>query len=607
MAKPLSASPAPARTRRSKGWLILDILLGVLTLAGVAALIYFFAEILPFEHYDRILPNVYCAGVNLGGMTREEAQKAIENAMEVPSFSVKVVLPDGEYVFQPRQEGVSLDSDVAAGAAYAYGRLDNSAFGLYRAYREAEKTDHQVNTAVALRYSEEDILSRAMEVFRDTVKEPTESRYTWDPEAHTVTVTPGAPGRRIEPEVLNNAVLQAFETMDFSDIVLDYQPVAIDFEQLRTVCDAAAAEAYIPPVQPEITADETVPEIRVVTGTPGWSISGDSLYEMASASARALSPNPQAVTLDMEKIEPWGADITEAYESIARDPIEPYYAGGQVHEGENGYTMDWNAAAAALNAAGYGETVVIPMIAHTPTRQASEIEAVLFRDQLSSCSTEHTYNYNRTNNLTLACNAINGTVLNPGEVFSFNDTVGERTADKGYTSAIVYVGSESVEELGGGICQVASTIYDAALYAEMEITDREYHQFFVTYVPGGLDATVYYGSVDFGFRNNTDYPVRINAWVEGGYVNITLDGTKVNDHTVELTSTMVSSTGYTTVYQYSSAYRYGTQTTTVTPYTGYSYDAYQNIYDGSGNLIVSNYLGRSYYEKRDRVITIGTG
>ena len=602
MAKPASASPAPAKPRRSGVWLILDLLLGVLTLAGIAALIYFFAEVLPFEHYDRILPNVYCAGVNLGGMTREEAQKAIEDAMEVPNFSVKVILPDGEYVFRPRQEGVSLDSDVAAGAAYAYGRLDNSAFGLYRAYRQAEKTDHQVNTAVALRYSEEDILSRAMEVFRETLKDPTESRYAWDPEAHTVTVTPGAPGRRIEPEVLNNAVLSAFETMDFSDIHLDYQPVAIDLTQLRAVCDAAAAEAYIPPVQPVITADETVPEIRVVTGTPGWSVSGDGLYE-----ACLQSGTPQTVTLDMEKIEPWGADVTEACESLSRDPIEPYYAGGQVHEGENGYTMDWDAAAAALNAAGYGETVVIPMIAHAPTRQASEIESVLFRDQLSSCSTEHTYASARTNNLILACRAINGTVLNPGEAFSFNDTVGERTAEKGYASATVYVGSESVEELGGGICQVASTIYDAALYAELEITHREYHQFFVTYVPGGLDATVYYGSVDFGFRNNTDYPIRINAWVEGGYVNITLDGTKTNDHTVELTSTMVSSTGYTTVYQYSSAYRYGTQITTVTPYTGYSYDAYQNIYDGSGNLLVSNYLGRSYYEKRDRVITIGTG
>ena len=245
------------------------------------------------------------------------------------------------------------------------------------------------------------------------------------------------------------------------------------------------------------------------------------------------------------------------------------------------------------------------MTAVSPRRTADEVRAVLFRDQLGSCATDHTANSSRTNNLTLACRAINGTVLNAGEVFSFNGVVGERTSGKGYLPATVYVGTESQEQLGGGICQVASTIYDAALYAEMEIISRACHTFFVTYVPGGLDATVYWGALDFSFRNTTEYPVRVNAWVSGGQVHITLDGTKTNDHVVKLSSTRLSTTPYSTVYVHDNSKPKGYEKETTYPYTGYSYEAYQYIYDGNGTLLETNYLGTSTYSKRDRVITLG--
>ena len=190
------------------------------------------------------------------------------------------------------------------------------------------------------------------------------------------------------------------------------------------------------------------------------------------------------------------------------------------------------------------------MTAVPPEKTADEIRAVLFRDQLSTFSSPHTANSGRTANLKLACSAINGTVINSGETFSFNGVVGERTAAKGYQKATVYVGSDSVEETGGGICQVASTVYDAALYADLEITERAPHTFFVTYVNGGLDATVYWGSQDFCFRNNTDYPIRVDAWVSGGYVNISIYGTKTNDNYVVLDYSKSPTTPYSTVTEY---------------------------------------------------------
>ena len=127
---------------------------------------------------------------------------------------------------------------------------------------------------------------------------------------------------------------------------------------------------------------------------------------------------------------------------------------------------------------------------------------------------------------------------------------------------------------GGGVCQVASTIYNAALYAEMDVTDRMEHRYLVTYVPGGLDATVYWGVQDFCFVNTTEYPIQIHASVSGGQVHISIYGTDDYGHSVRLSSSVVSS---------DSEY--------------ITYEAYQDIYDSYGDLIESVNLGTSTYER----------
>ena len=130
-------------------------------------------------------------------------------------------------------------------------------------------------------------------------------------------------------------------------------------------------------------------------------------------------------------------------------------------------------------------------------------------------------------------------------MFSYNAVVGERTADKGYLPATVYTsGGKSEAELGGGVCQVSSTIYLCALLADLDIVERTEHMFAVTYVPYGLDATVYWGSLDFKFKNSTNYPMRIDASVSDGYVHIKLVGTKETDTTIKLNYQILSSTAW---------------------------------------------------------------
>ena len=99
--------------------------------------------------------------------------------------------------------------------------------------------------------------------------------------------------------------------------------------------------------------------------------------------------------------------------------------------------------------------------------------------------------------------------MNSGDVFSYNGVVGQRTAARGYQAAPAYVQGETVDEIGGGICQTSSTIYYAVLHTTLEIVERHAHMYSVGYVPDGMDATVYFGLSDFRFKNNTDYPVKI--------------------------------------------------------------------------------------------------
>ncbi len=132
-------------------------------------------------------------------------------------------------------------------------------------------------------------------------------------------------------------------------------------------------------------------------------------------------------------------------------------------------------------------------------------------------TTNYPYNPNRTTNLKLACKAINGTIVNPGETFSFNATVGKRTAAKGYKPATIFTGPNSHQPgIGGGVCQVASTMFNAALLANYQIVERHQHSQKVTYCPVGRDAAIFWGSEDFKFKNNTDYPIKIRMYCEGG-------------------------------------------------------------------------------------------
>ena len=177
-----------------------------------------------------------------------------------------------------------------------------------------------------------------------------------------------------------------------------------------------------------------------------------------------------------------------------------------------------------------------------------------FPDLLSSYSTKYAAsNRDRTTNLILAANKINGTVLMPGETFSYNKVVGARTIAAGYKEAPIYVNGEVVDGLGGGICQITSTLYNAVVYANLEVTERSNHQFVPSYVTASRDATVVYGAIDFQFKNNRNYPIKIVCSVSGGIAQFQIFGLKQDDdYEVQIVS---YETGRTSTAIYSEAYK----------------------------------------------------
>ena len=316
---------------------------------------------------------------------------------------------------------------------------------------------------------------------------------------------------------------------------------------------------------------------------------GDIQADWESSLGRGLDMNVIALELNAEA-------------SSARYDIEL----GKVVDGAVGVDLDPQAAQAALEAADPGETIRLPAQVVYPDMTAEELEAVLFRDELGTATTKISGTAARRNNVRLAGEAVNGLILNDGDVFDFNAVVGRRTVEKGYGTAPAYVNGETVESLGGGICQTSSTIYYAALLSNLEIVERYAHRYVVTYMPLGMDATVSWGGPEFRFRNDTGYPLRIDVACDNSEITVTMVGTKTDDTYVQMTYEQLSTTGYETVYEETDELDWGTQQVKQTPYTGRKVISYRNVYKGDGTLISTTKEATSDYKSRNEIIQVGT-
>lgn len=212
----------------------------------------------------------------------------------------------------------------------------------------------------------------------------------------------------------------------------------------------------------------------------------------------------------------------------------------------------------------------------------------------------------RANNIQKAAQSINGTVLMPGDTFSFNGAVGERTAARGYQAAPVIVGNKVESGLGGGICQVSSTLYNAILRANLKPTERAHHTLPSSYVPLGADATVDWGTIDYKFKNTLGYPIYIEAYTAGGNVAFNVySSSQLASKSYDITSETYETIPATTQTVQDASLPEGQQEIVQKAYTGYKVRVYKNNYE-NGKLIDKELISNDFYRPVNGLIKVGT-
>lgn len=241
----------------------------------------------------------------------------------------------------------------------------------------------------------------------------------------------------------------------------------------------------------------------------------------------------------------------------------------------------------------------------------SVFKAKLFKDTLASSSTRFStataIDANRGVNIKLAASKINGKILLPGQTFSFNEVVGPRTADRGYQIAHVYKGGKIVDDIGGGICQVSTTLYNATLKADLQTVSRKNHMFTVGYVPFGQDAAVSYGATDFKFKNNTSMPIKVQVNITSdNRIAFSLLGTNENPNkTIEISNVQISTTPAPVTYVDDPTMPQGKTVVISKGMTGYVIDTYKIVKIG-GEVASKTKIHRSTYTTLAKKVKRGT-
>lgn len=346
----------------------------------------------------------------------------------------------------------------------------------------------------------------------------------------------------------------------------------------------------------------------VTSGVDGYAVDEESLKQELLMYFSNLD-NPSSLDIPIIFTKATAIDMDQIYKSVYKAPTDAYYTTNPyvVYPASNGidFNISLDEAKAMLETP--QEQYTIPLKILYPTKTNNDLEKEAFPDLLGSFSTSFkSSNSNRSTNIVLSASKINGYVLMPGETFSFNEVVGQRTAAAGFKPAPAYFAGETVMEYGGGICQVSSTLYNSVLYANLEIVERTNHGYPPAYVKSGLDATVSWGGPEFIFKNNRDYPIKLICETSGKILKIYVYGLKTdNDYTVELDARYLSTIKYSTTYREDSSLAPGETKVIQSGSNGCKTATYKNLYDKDGNLVSSECISRDTYNPHNQIIAVG--
>ena len=433
----------------------------------IVFVILLFARSAKDPYDEKILSNVYIGDVNVGGMTKKEAVSALNDVVgSVYATSDMVIDLSGTQLrITPRDSGAAFDCSGAVEEAYAFGRT-----GTQTQREEAYKASKtQPKIIAVLPY---------LNLKNDNIRK-------------FLTDKAGKPG---------NTLVQTTYGLEGPEPVLTADK-----------CDVNA------PAQ----------TLVITLGKPGIGFDADAVYNQV---LDAYSQRIFLVTVEAVKTlkDPDPIDLNQLYKEYYIAPTNAVMDAktGKTTPGSYGYEFDKDAAQKLLDDAQFGDELRIPMRYIEP--EIADADG-FFRDTLGEYQTRATGSDDRLTNLRIACEAINGRVLNPGEGLSFRDAVGQLSAFK---SAADDIGLESTP--GGGVTQVSSTLYCAALLSDLTILSRSNMSYLPSFIKEGFDS-----DIDLTIKNNLSYPVRVSAKCSGGYVSVSIYGTEQRDYYLSLGSDVI--------------------------------------------------------------------
>ena len=551
-----SGSPSRAdKNRRSKAKrnkitiITLSVIAAVLLIAIVVSCAIMFAA--P-EDDGLILNNVYAAGVNLGRKTPEEAKLLLKEATDATYSKLNMVVEvhDSEVILTPAATGAKLDIDKVVEAAYNYGRTGS------RAERQKAKAQSMTSSYVI---SIIPYLNLDTDYIQDTIDE-LGSQYS---------STLSQPQYRVE---------------------------------------GTRPDLNMDPAQ--INAETVYQKLYITIGTPEYSLHIGKLYEQI---LEAYNTNLFQVVGDISVRTPETLDLDSVYQELCVPPVDALLDEFtyEVTAEKYGYGFLQDQVKALLDNAKYGEVIEVPMQFIAPDLTAEELTDGLFETILAAHKTPLPVEKEIVINLKLACRAINGQrgglILKSGDKFSFNDIIGLPNETDGYKIGSIYVGTSIEDVVGGGISQVASTLYYCALMSDLEIVERHNHSYAPSFIETGLDADILYGEKDLVFENTTGRPIRIEAEVtDDANLEIRIWGTANKDYSVDI------------IYETEETYNPETLINTmipdnpegyldgdvlVQPITGYDVCTYKTYrYANSSIEPVKKLITKSHYDKLDKVV-----
>jgi vancomycin resistance protein YoaR len=538
---------------------------------------------------SELAAGTHVAGVDVGGLTKREAIATLDARYEQRSSApVAFVAGTERYWFAPNQLGVQPDSSAAVNAAARAG----DGFGPLRGFRRIRARVFGAEVLPTLAVSNAALEYALDQIANDVNRRPKSAAVVR--RGLRIQVVPGRSGQLLDREAAAEAIVRTLGQIERSPGATAL-PMRVTAPPVSADMLAGAAER----ARTALSAPVRLKAAKRTFRLPRWRIA--ELLSLPREGATKLAIGGPAADRYFRRLSG----------NIGRPPRDAEFAvyGGSVQVVPSRDGLELNVpktARAILRAATRPTNRVAALTVATalPERTTADALAMGIDTRMSSYKTYYSGTSDRITNLQLGVGALDGTLVAPGETFSLNDAIGERTEERGFRPAPVIIGNEYAEEVGGGTSQVATTAFNAAWEAGLRITERHPHSLYISRYQLGRDATVYWPSLDLKFVNDTDAWVLVKGFAESDGISIAVYGGE--SRRVESSATPLVVTGPVPVERVEDPkLPKGERVLEEEGSAPTRTSATRKVYSADGELIRSETWTTSY-DGEERVVRIGT-